>query len=223
MVDYLQFLPDPPAECRDPELFRMLNEFHFVRWHPDCEARRDELRQEVFQDAVLRRAETGTGDPYERLRHYCGELLIWARHNDAAPFTLALLEDSSEFVRGGIAEMLIHLKDDRYIDPLVRLARADASPYVRGCAAAGLGGQDPLSAIPALLEILEHDHEQIGTTGHTPSSCAARALDELMKTEWTQKRHGETLRTLNSAGTDIASLIQHALVYLEHCRQSRDT
>lgn len=223
MVDYLRFLPDPPEECRDPALFRLLNEFHFVRWHPDCEARREELRREIFDKAILGRAEIGTADPYERLRLYCGELLIWARRNDAASYILALLGDSSEHVRGGIAQILAHLKDDRYVDPLVRLARSDTSPFVRGCAATGLGGQDPLSAIPVLLELLDNDYEEHGTTGHTPSGCAATALDELMKTEWTQKRQGDTLRSLNPDGTDLESLKEQALVYLSYCRQARDT
>jgi len=223
MVDYLRSLPDPPEECRDPALFRLLNEFHFVRWHPECESRRDELRRELFHEAILRRAETGTADPYERLRLYCGELLIWARRNDAAAFTLALLEDSSEHVRGGIAQILGHLKDDRYVDPLVRLARSDKSPFVRGCAASGLGGQDPIAAIPVLLELLNKDHEENGTTGHSPSGCAARALDELMKTEWTQKRLGDSLRSLNPDGTDLESLKAQALIFLRHCRQSRGT
>lgn len=222
MVDYLRFLPDPPEECRDPALFRLLNEFHFVRWHPDCEARREELRRQIFDEAILRRAETGTADPYERLRLYCGELLIWARRNDAASFTLALLGDSSEHVRGGIAQILGHLKDDRCIDPLIRLARTDKSSFVRGCAAAGLGGQDPLSAIPVLLELLDNDHEENGT-GHTPGSCAATALDELMKTEWTSKRLGDTLRTLHPDGTDLESLKEQALVFLRDCRQARGT
>lgn len=223
MVDYLSFLPEPPEECRDAALFRMLNEYHFVRWHPDCAARRDELQREIFADDVLRRAESGTADPYERLRYYCGELLIWARRNEAAPFALALLEDSSEYVRGGIAQILSQLKDERYIDPLVRLARTDHSPFVRGCAASGLSGQDPLAAIPVLLELIDHDHEEHGTTGHTPSDRAARALDELMKTEWTQIRLGDTLRTLNPEATDLESLKQQALVFLRHCRQARGT
>ena len=103
MIDYLPFLPDPPEECRDPTLFRLLSEFHFVQWHPECAARRDELQREIFAEAILRRAEAATADPYERLRFYCGEFLIWARRNDAAAFTLMLLEDASEHVRGGIA------------------------------------------------------------------------------------------------------------------------
>jgi hypothetical protein len=220
MVDYLRFLPDPPEECRDPTLFRMLNEFHFVRWHPDCQARREELQREIFAEAILRRAEAGTTDPYDRLRIYCGELLIWARRNAAAPFTLALLGDSNHAVRGAIAEILGHLKDDRYIEPLIELARGDASAFVRGCAASGLGGQDPLAAIPVLLGLIDNDHET-DATGHSPSSRAAAALDEMMETEWTQKRLGPTLRSLNPAGTDIDALKEQALVYLAHCRQER--
>lgn len=220
MVDYLRFLPDPPDECRDPELFRMLNEFHFVRWHPDHEARRDELHREIVDEAILQRAESGTADPCERLRFYCGELLIWARRNDAASFTLALLGDSSEEVRGGIARILGQLNDDRYIEPLVRLARTDASAFVRGCAATGLGGQDPLAAIPVLLDLVDNDQEE-DATGHTPAGCAATALDEMMDTEWTQKRIGETLRSLNPDGLDVDGLKEQALVFLRHCRQSR--
>lgn len=222
MVDYLCFLPDPPEECRDPTLFRMLNEFHFVRWHPEHEARRDELQREILGEAIIRRAESGVSDPYERLRLYCGELLIWVRRNDATSFILTLLADTNEEVRGGIARALGHLNDDQYIEPLIRIVRTDASPFVRGCAATGLGGQDPISAIPVLLELLDNDHEMDGT-GHTPSGCAATALDEMMETEWVQKNLGNTLRSLNPDGTNVDALKEQALTYLTHCQQERGT
>ena len=133
-----------------------------------------------------------------------------------------MLEDPDDDVRGSIARILGQLKDDRYVERLVRLARKDASPLVRGCAASGLGGQDPVSSIPVLLELLDNDHEP-EETGHTPSSHAATALDEMMETEWTQKRHPDGLRSLNPDGIDTASLKEQAIVYLDHCRQSQGT
>jgi hypothetical protein len=103
-MDYLNFLPEPPEECRDPDLFRMLNEFHFVRWHPDYAARKDELKRDLSSASILERAKVGTSDPSDRLRLYSGQLLISARRAEAMPSVLNFLADLSEEVRGGIAD-----------------------------------------------------------------------------------------------------------------------
>jgi HEAT repeat protein len=154
-----------------------------------------------------------------RLRFYCGQLLIWARLNGAAPFTLALLGDPEEEVRGGIAEILSQLKDERYLEPLIKLARTDPSTYVRGRAATGLGGQDPVTAIPVLLEVLDNDHER-DPAGPTASEWAAKALDEMMQTEFTQERLEGGDRALKWP-RDLDGLKKHALAYLEDCQRSR--
>ena len=219
-MDYKKFLPKPPPECRDPELFELLNEYHFVRWHPDCVSQREPLLEQILSPSILARAETAVEDPYERLRQYAGELLIWARREGAAPFILKLLDDSSDYVRGETAKQLALIRCDQCVPKLMSMAREDSSAFVRGCAACGLGGQDPFSAVPVLIGILDHDHEECGN-GHSPSSCAATALDELMETEWTQKRYDGGLRGLNPAGVDLSALREQAILFLEHLRQSR--
>lgn len=218
IVDYRKFLPEPPSECRDPDLFRLLNEFHFVRWHPDYEARREEIRREIITEPILSRAEAAVEDPYERLRQYAGQLLIWAYRENAASLILKLFDDGSEFVRGETARVFSQLRCDSCLEKLLELATEDCSPFVRGCAASGLGGQDPLLAIPVLIKILDNDHEPCGT-GHTPSGCAATALDEMLETEWTQKRLEDGLRSLNPDGTDLSALREHALLFLQRCQQ----
>ena len=72
MVDYRKFLPEPPTECRDSDLFRLLSELHFVRWHPDHEERRDEIRDQLKTESILSRAELAIADPYERLPNMPG-------------------------------------------------------------------------------------------------------------------------------------------------------
>jgi hypothetical protein len=219
-LDYKKFLPKPPPECRDPELFGLLNEYHFVRWHPDCVSQRESLLGQILSPSILARAEIAVEDPYERLRQYAGELLIWARREGAATFILKLLDDSSDYVRGETAKQLAMIRCDQCVPKLMIMAGEDSSAFVRGCAACGLGGQDPLTAIPLLIGILDHDHEECGN-GHSPSSCAATALDEMMQTEWTQKRFDGGSRGLNPDGVDLSALREQALLFLEHLKQSR--
>jgi HEAT repeats len=219
-LDYKKFLPKPPPECRDPELFQLLNEYHFVRWHPDCVSQRELLLKQISSPSILARAEIAIEDPYERLRQYAGELLIWARREGAAPFILKLLDDQSEYVRGETAKLLALFRCDQCVPKLISMATKDSSAFVRGCAACGLGGQDPSSAIPVLIDILDHDIEECAN-GHSPSSCAATALDEMMQTEWTQKRYDGGLRGLDPAGVDLTALREQALLFLQHLRQSR--
>jgi hypothetical protein len=168
----------------------------------------------------LARAEIAIEDPYERLRQYAGELLIWANRERAAAFILKLLDDHSEYVRGETAKQLALFRCNQCIPKLIELATKDTSVFVRSCAASGLGGQDPLSAVPVLIDILDHDHEECAN-GHSPSSCAATALDEMMETEWTHKRYDGGLRGLNPAGVDLSALREQALLFLQHLRQSR--
>ncbi|MCA9135661.1 MAG: HEAT repeat domain-containing protein [Planctomycetales bacterium] len=199
-------------------MFRLLNEFHFVRWHADYGDRRDEIRVQLKTESILSRAELAVKDPYERLRQYAGELLIWVRRENAAPYILALLNDETEFVRGETAGMLSQVRCDPCVARLIELARTDSSPFVRGCAASGLGGQNPVKSIPVLIEILDNDHEACDS-GRTPSGCAATALDEMMETEWTQKRFDAGLRGLNPDGTDLTALREQSLLFLGHCQQ----
>jgi HEAT repeats len=221
IVDYRKFLPHPPSECRDPELFRLLNEFRFVRWHPDYEKRCDEIHKQITTQHMLLRAELAVEDPYERLRQYAGELLIWVRREDTAPFIQTLLHDENEFVRGETARTLSQVRCDSCVARLIELATLDCSPFVRGCAASGLGGQNPKKSIPVLIEILDNDHAAC-ETGHTPSGRAATALDEIMETEWTQKRFDSGLRGLNPDGTDLAALREQSLLFLRHCQERKD-
>ena len=222
ILDYRKFLPEPPNEFRDPDLFRLLNEFHFVRWHPDYEERHDEIRNQIKTESILSRAELAVEDPYERLRQYAGELLIWVRRENAAPYILTLLNDENEFVRGETARTLSQFRCDSCVARLIELATIDCSPFVRGCAASGLGGQNPIKSIPVLIQLLDNDHEAC-ETGHTPSGCAATALDEMMETEWTQKRLNGGLRGLNPDGTDLTALREQSLLFLKHCQQRNES
>ena len=144
--------------------------------------------------------------------------MIWIRRENAAPFILTLLNDENDFVRGETARTLSQVRCDSCVTRLMELATTDCSSFVRGCAASGLGGQDPIKSIPVLIEILDRDHQECDT-GHTPSGCAATALDEMMETEWTQKRFGGGLRGLNPDGTDLTALREQSLLFLHHCRQ----
>jgi hypothetical protein len=225
-IDPRSILPAPPQDCRDPELFLLLNEFEFVRWYslfdggPDFVERKQELQKLLWSDAIVARAKVALDDPSPNLRIYAGTLLVWVLRNEAAPFVLTLLGDQHFGVRGDIAELLFLLRDARFEEPLMNLARNDPSPYVRGRAAYGLGGQDAVVVIPTMIEILDNDHEVDESGQSSPSSQAARALDEMLKSEWTQLRHPDGLRSLRPGGVDIASLREQAIAYHRQLRQN---
>jgi hypothetical protein len=82
--------------------------------------------------------------------------------------------------------------DERAVPALAELLRRDPDPTVRGTAAYALGGIGSPAAIPALLAALGSDNES-DELGHSPSSCAATALDDILGTAETRIRVSESL------------------------------
>ncbi|MFO0940621.1 MAG: hypothetical protein U0930_07630 [Pirellulales bacterium] len=50
-------------------------------------------------------------------------------------------------------------------------------------------------------------------------TCAATALDEMMETEWTQKRYERGLRSIKPAGVELSALREQAMLFLKHVRE----
>jgi hypothetical protein len=83
--------------------------------------------------------------------------------------------------------------------------QGDPDAQVRGTAAYALGGIRSPAAIPALLTALESDHEP-DELGHSASSCAATALDDILGTDETRIRLSDGLCTMRGRPPDLERL-----------------
>jgi hypothetical protein len=83
--------------------------------------------------------------------------------------------------------------------------RRDPDPQVRGTAAYALGGIGSPAAIPSLLAALGSDHE-CDRLGHSPSSCAATALDDILGTHETRLRMAGGLCRMAAGEPDLDRL-----------------
>ncbi|MDY3558526.1 HEAT repeat domain-containing protein [Gemmata sp. JC673] len=97
----------------------------------------------------------------------------------AIPAVTGMLADPDPVVRWHASGCLHDFGDARAVPALVRVMRSDPDPQVRGTAAYALGGIGNPAAIPDLLAVLGADNEH-DIHGHSPSSCAATALDDIL-------------------------------------------
>jgi HEAT repeat protein len=103
----------------------------------------------------------------------------------AVPAVAGMLTDPESVVRWHASGCLHDFGDERAVPALVRVMRSDPDPQVRGTAAYALGGLGSPAAIPDLLAVLGVDNEY-DIHGHSPSSCAATALDDILGTHETR-------------------------------------
>lgn len=115
------------------------------------------------------------------------EAVLWVDPERGVPLVLPLLGDPGEVVRWCVCGCLGQFGDDRAVAPLVAVLRSDGDAQVRGTAALALGRLGGPAVIAVLLAAMANDHEE-DIHGHTPSSCAATALDEILGTKLTDKR-----------------------------------
>jgi HEAT repeat protein len=135
----------------------------------------------------------------------------------AIALVLPLLDDPEVIVRWQACGCLHDFGDERAIDPLIRVLQCDSDAQVRGTAAYSLGGIGSPAAIPALLAAMESDHE-FDEQGHSASSCAASALDDILDTHETRIRVSDGLYKMQSRPADLELLKQLARArYEEWC------
>jgi HEAT repeat protein len=96
-----------------------------------------------------------------------------------------MLSDPITTVRWHASGCLHDFGDERAVTALSEVLRRDPDPQVRGTAAYALGGIGSPAAIPSLLAALGSDNEY-DIHGHSPSSCAATALDDILGTHETR-------------------------------------
>jgi HEAT repeat protein len=105
----------------------------------------------------------------------------------AIELVIPLLDDSEVVVRWQACGCLHDFGDERAVAPLIRVLQSDPDAQVRGTAAYALGGIRSPAAIPALLAAMDSDHE-LDELGHSASSGAATALDDILATNETRIR-----------------------------------
>ncbi len=98
---------------------------------------------------------------------------------------LPLLQDLDVTVRLSACECLWKFGDDRAVAPLLAVLETDADAMVRGMAATAMRSLGSPAVIPALLATMASDHE-LDMHGHSPSHCAATALDDILGTNETR-------------------------------------
>jgi HEAT repeat protein len=111
--------------------------------------------------------------------------LVFLDAHRAVELVVAMLSDPDATVRWHACGCLHDFGDERAVRALCEVLKRDVDPQVRGTAAYALGGIGSPAAIPSLLAALGSDNEY-DIQGHSPSSCAATALDDILGTHETR-------------------------------------
>jgi HEAT repeat protein len=141
--------------------------------------------QAVGTDTVVPLLAAKLADPDVEVRCRAILALLFVDTGRAIDLVLPMLDDPDDTVRWQACGCLHDFGDERAVGPLVTVLVGDPDPQVRGTAAYALGGVGSPAAIPALLEALDSDHEP-DSLGHSASSCAATALDDILGTDETR-------------------------------------
>ncbi|MFO0881092.1 MAG: HEAT repeat domain-containing protein [Gemmataceae bacterium] len=156
--------------------------------------------EEVFPLLVSRLA---SADPEARCEAITG--LVFLDAPRAVPVLMGMLTDPEIVVRWHASGCLHDFGDERAVPALIRVMRGDPDPQVRGTAAYALGGIGSPGAIPDLLAVLGVDNE-FDMHGHSTSSCAATALDDILGTHETRIRHESGLCRMAGGQPDLERL-----------------
>ena len=123
---------------------------------------------------------------------------------------IPLLSDSEEVVRMCVCEALSDPMANAAVDPLLVVLRDDPDSQVRNYAAGALGHIGSRAVIPALLRTMDSDHE-MDIHGHSPSHCAAMALDDLLETNFTRIKVSESTCKMRPGPPDLDALRKRAM------------
>jgi hypothetical protein len=108
---------------------------------------------------------------------------------------------------------LLHdMADPRAVERLIGIMQGDPDPQVRGTAAYALGGIGEARAIPALIKTLDEDHA-FDELGHSASSSAATALDDILDPHHTRSKLSSNLCTLPGSKPDLDVLKAQAMAF----------
>jgi HEAT repeat protein len=146
-------------------------------------------------------------------------LVFLDAHRAVEPI-VAMLDDPDTTVRWHACGCLHDFGDERAVPALCEVLRRDPDPQVRGTAAYALGGIGSPAAIPSLLAALGSDHEY-DIHGHSPSSCSATALDDILGTHETRIHLGDGLCRMAEWPADLDRLRRLAQELFQQWSASR--
>lgn len=149
-------------------------------------------------------------DPDAEFRCLASLGIVYTDPKAGMDLLLPLLDDPDVVVRWHTCGLMHDIGDQRAVEPLIQRMKTDRDPQVRNTAAYALGGVGDPSAIPALIETLDNDHE-FDELGHSASSCAATSLDDIIKTNHTRIKVTDTLCTMSLTSPDLALLKSQAM------------
>lgn len=157
-------------------------------------------------------------NPDPAVRLVACEAVFFVDARRGLELALPLLDDPEVGMRWHVCGCLHDCGDERAIEPLIRVLRDDPDAQVRGSAAHALGAigrrTGSAAAIPALLAAMEADHER-DMHGHSASSCAARALDDILGTNETRIRLPSGMCTMRRGEPDLDLLRRLAVERFE--------
>ncbi len=145
-----------------------------------------------------------TGDDLETRCQAC-EAILLVDSEHGTERVLPLLSDPDDRVRWYACWCLCGRGDERATTPLMAVLKSDQDPNVRGLAAMALGRIGGPAVIPAFLSTMASDHE-VNENGHTPSHCAAMALDDILGTEETRIKVSESVCKMREGEPDLDRL-----------------
>jgi HEAT repeat protein len=149
-------------------------------------------------------------DPDPEVRCAAIRALVLLDSHRAVEVVVGMLADPDITVRWYASGCLHDIGDERAVPALSESLRRDPDPQVRGTAAYALGGIGSPAAIPALLAALGSDNE-CDVHGHSPGSCAATALDDILGTHETRIRVSGSLCRMRPGKSDLDLLRRKAL------------
>lgn len=227
---YDQIHSDLLTPSNDEELFFLLRAFEYVNavtmMGPTMVEKYGRIKKRLSEmlhaTYMSQRIKSGASDVSPQMRGLCSRFILANQIDGYEDIAFFLLNDKSEFVRQHICETLYHYPIPSTVPQLIQIAQNDASPNVRAKASYALAKGEPIKVIPILLSIYESDKDVAeNSVIDSPSSHAAGALDELMKTNWMSVRNDKGIASLRPGGSDGARLKEHAERYLSRLKHER--
>ena len=161
------------------------------------------------------------GDPNGDIRCTAVDVLLQLEGEQGTASVLPLFDDPLVGVRWHVIGCMAIHGGDAVIDPLIAKLKHDPNPEVRGQAAFALGHIGSPQAIPFLLDALDFDKE-IDVQGHSPSSIAATALDNILGTNQTRIKLDYGFCTMAPWLPDYDRLKAHAHEVYKNWQSERD-
>ncbi len=161
------------------------------------------------------------GDANGEVRCATVDVLLGMEGKRGITRVLPLFEDPLQWVRWHVVGCMANHGDDSVVEPLIAKLNHDPDPGVRGQAAFALGHIGSPQAIPSLLHALDHDREA-DEQGHSPSSIAATALDDILGTNQTRIKLEDGFCKMAPWPTDFDELKARAGELFRNWKPERD-